>query len=83
MKTQAFIFEAIQRERWYQDKKWGTIEEHPHTVAEWILVMESELQEAKQGWLKGTSNLQALEEILQVIATGVACLEQHGVVERF
>ncbi len=76
------VFSAILRERAYQDEKWGTIEEHPHTVGEWLLIIEAELQEAKQGWVKGRGDVDALREILQVSAVAVACMEQHGVIER-
>lgn len=44
--------------------------------------MEGELAEAKQAWIKGNTDFEALKEILQVIAVGVSCLEQHGVIER-
>lgn len=73
------IIEAIRREREYQDQKWGV---KPHTVGNFLLIMEGELEEAKQGWRKGTGDTDALRELLQVIAVGIACLEQHGVVER-
>lgn len=73
------IVDAIIREREYQIKKWGN---HPHTVCEWITIMRGELNEAEYGWLKQSGDEKALEEILQVIATGIACLQQHGIVER-
>ena len=76
------IFNAIDRERQYQDKKWGTIESRPHSVAEWLLILESELTEAKQAWIKKNGDHSALMELVQVAAVAVACLEQHGVVER-
>ena len=76
------IYQAIERERRYQDAVHGTIEENPHTVGEWLLIMESELNEAKRAWVKGKGDADALEEILQVVATGVACMEAHGVVSR-
>lgn len=77
------LYDAIQDERNYQIKKWGTTKEHPHTVMEYISIMEGELQEAKQGWLKGNGDRKALEEVLQVVSVGVACMEQHGIVTRF
>ncbi len=80
--SQADIYAAITRERAYQDDKWGTPFEHPHDVPGWLLIMRGELEEAEQGWLKGNGDKDALRELLQVIAVGVACLEQHGVVER-
>lgn len=79
MTTRGHIFDAIGREREYQDAKWRA---NPHTVGEWLLIVESELQEAKQAWCKTGGDFGALEELLQVIAVGVAALEQHGVFER-
>jgi len=73
------IFKAIDREREFQESKWG---KNPHGVPGWLQIMESELNEAKQAWVKGSGDHEALKEILQVISVGVAALEQHGYVER-
>jgi hypothetical protein len=73
------IFAAISREREYQQCKWG---DKPHTVGEWLLIAQGELDEAISAWTKDISDEQALSELLQVTAVGVAALEQHGVVER-
>lgn len=78
----AEIFAAISRERDYQTRKWGPIGEHPHEVGGYLLLMQQELQEAITAWCKSHGDEAALEELLQVVAVGVACLEQHGVVER-
>ncbi len=76
------VFEAVLRERAYQDQKWGSIDEHAHTVGEWLLILERELFEAKEAWCKGRGDAGALCELVQVVAVGVACLEQHGAVAR-
>lgn len=76
------IYHAIERERLYQDQKWGTLAEHPHEVGAWITLMRRELAEAEEAWCTQRGDAAALREILQVIAVGVACLEQHGIVER-
>ncbi|MEL7170399.1 MAG: hypothetical protein AAGN64_13720, partial [Bacteroidota bacterium] len=76
------ILRAVSRERDYQDRKWGTIYEHPHTVGEWLLIMENELAEAKTAWCEGTGDEGALSELLQVVAVGFAAMEQHGISER-
>lgn len=81
MKQRTTVYEAIDNERDYQDNKWGTIEQHPQDVSGWILIMREELQEAEQEWVNANAEA-SLEELLQVVATGVACLEQHGVIER-
>ncbi len=73
---------AVTAERKYQDAKWGTLSNHPHTVAEWLLILESELAEAKDAWVRNGGDLEALKEIVQVAAVAVACLEQHGPVGR-
>lgn len=82
IEIRAEIFRAINRERDYQDKKWGTIYERPHTVGEWLLIAQGELNEAIQAWQKSVGDDKALEEFLQVVAVGVACLEQWGIKER-
>ena len=74
------ITKAIRRERDYQEEKWGWLKKR--SVQGWLLVMESELNEAKEAWVSTGLDKPALREILQVIAVGVACLEEHGVVER-
>jgi len=76
------VFAAIERERHYQDRKWGTIKRHPHSVGEWIMIMNDELREASKAWCGYHGDEEALKEILQVISVGVACLQQHGIVER-
>ena len=73
------IQQAISRERDYQDEKWG---DNPHSVGEWLLIVEAELSEAKRAWVKNEGNEDALKELLQAVAVGVACMEQHGIVER-
>lgn len=78
--TRTNVFNAINDERKHQDNKWGTITQRPHTLGEWILIAEAELQEAKHAWAKECSDTRALEELLQTAAVLVAALEQNGVV---
>lgn len=76
------VFCAVAEERNYQDAKWGSIADRPHTVGEWLLIMQGELEEACQAWRKGNGDMAALAEIVQVAAVAVACMEQHGTVNR-
>jgi hypothetical protein len=71
------IYEAIDRERDYQAEKHL---EEPRSVGDFILIMRSELAEAERAWNKAGCK-RAIEEMLQVAATAVACMEQHGVEE--
>jgi hypothetical protein len=75
------VSRAIERERKYQDHKWGTIEECPHSVQQWIEIMQEELSEAKEALWSGNDKGSALAEIIQTVAVGHACLEQHGIVK--
>jgi hypothetical protein len=77
MTSREKVYHAIDQERLHQDRKWGTVEQRPHTVAEWILIAEAELAEAKHAWAKECSDPKALEELLQVAAVIVAALEQY------
>ncbi len=66
-------------EREFQDRKHGSIRLTPHTIGEWILIMESELAEAKVALIKGGKGRDSvLSEIVQVGAVALACIEQHG-----
>lgn len=72
------IFDAIIKERKHQDEKWGSIEEHPHTVREWIAIMKKEVEESEEAYFDRPADPIMLSEVLQAVAVGVACLEQHG-----
>lgn len=74
----AIVADAVEKERNFQDKKWGTIYEHPHTILEWIIIMEEELREAKEAFFIRPADKLMLSEVIQVVAVGHACLEQHG-----
>lgn len=78
----AAIVGAISRERDYQDSKWGTIQEHPHSVAEWLLIMERKLEHAKDAWMTNRGHDEALCELLKVVSVGFAAMEQHGIIDR-
>lgn len=76
------VFGAIDGERYFQDSKHGSIESHPHTVGGWLLLIESELDEAKLAAIKGGKGRNAvMQEILQIAATATAAIEQHGLDE--
>lgn len=70
---------AIKEERRKQDAKWGSLAEKKQSVAGYLLVLENELNEAKQGWMKNVGGRHSsLSEILQIAAVAVAALEQYG-----
>lgn len=73
------VYEAIDSERFHQDKKWGKINEHPHEVGAWITIMRKLLNDAEIAWCENGDDRNALIELRKVIAVGVACAEQHGI----
>ncbi len=72
------VYESIDSERHYQDKKWGNVQEHPHEVGGWLTLMRKLLADAEAAWASSNGDYQALVEIRKVLAVGVACAEQHG-----
>lgn len=77
------MFEEVSREiraeRAFQDNKWGTIQDNPHAIGGWILLIEAELDEAKRALIKGGEGRDSvMQEILQIAALAHAALEQHG-----
>lgn len=72
------VYAAIDKERDYQDSKWGV--EQPQSFMGLIAVIEAELNEVKLGWLKNLPGKSApLNELVQVAATAVAALEKYGI----
>jgi hypothetical protein len=76
------VYNAIDSERDFQDRKWGTPDEHPHEVGGWITIMRKLLRDAEESWACSAGDVAALQEIRKVVAVGVACCEQHGVQTR-
>lgn len=73
---------AIIEEREFQDKKHGHPDIAPHSLGAWALVIEAELIEFKGAIIKGGAGRDnAINELIQIAATCVAALEQHGVEE--
>ena len=72
------VYSAINKERDHQDNKWGI--NKPQSLPGFLVVLEKELQEAKDAWVKNVEGEHAaLNEIVQIAATAVACLEKYGV----
>lgn len=80
---QAEAVAALMGEREYQDIKHGPLDGRgSHTLGEWLLLIESELAEAKQALIKGGRGRDTVRhEIIQVGALCVAALEQHGTID--
>lgn len=77
----ADVVEAILRERAFQVLCYP--QSAPRSVSSHVLVMDVELLEAKMDSVKGEHKRgNALREVLQVVACGVACLMENGVFER-
>ena len=75
------VYVEIENERDHQDSKWGPVDKKHHDLPAWMLIMRKELEEAEHAWMK-EGNHNCKKEILQVVAVGIAALEQHGVVGR-
>jgi hypothetical protein len=69
--------EAIDSERAYQEEKFQG-RTHQHGVAEYLLIMEKCLGDAKRAYSGNGNDATALDEVRQVVAVGVACMEDHG-----
>lgn len=73
------VLNVILEERDFQDQKWGPIDENPHDLGTWLLLIESELDEAKLAAVKGGKGRNSVRnELVQVAALCIAALENHG-----
>ena len=78
----ANVYDAIGTERYYQEQKWGSIEEHPQSVGGYLTLMRVHLTNAEAAWVGSTGDTDALHYLRKVLALGVACGEQHGLPKR-
>jgi len=76
------VMSAVHDERIFQNRKWGTITEHPHEVGGYLTLMRKLLCDAEQAWSSQRGDVGALDEIRKVVAVGIACMEQHGPIPR-
>jgi hypothetical protein len=76
------VYVAINEERDYQDKKHA---DDKHSVSEWLTIMGSYANKANEAFAKGGDK--CLETMLdcmrKITASGVACMEQNGIVSRY
>lgn len=76
------VYESIDSERCHQDKKWGTVQEHPHELGAWLTLMHKFLAKADEAWASNSDDYMSLCELRKLLAVGVACAEQHGLPQR-
>jgi len=76
------VLSAVHDERVFQNRKWGTVAEHPHEVGGYLTLMRKLLADAEAAWSTKRGDSGALDEIRKVVAVGIACMEQHGPVPR-
>jgi len=76
----SLVFNRVLTERAHQDDKWGTIEANPHDRGTWQLLIQAELDEARDALIKGSNDERNswASELIQVAALCFAALEQHG-----
>jgi hypothetical protein len=74
-KIKDVVMLAIESERTHQLAKWPG---HDHTVAEWLLILEKLMVDARREWVTGHGDNSALHEVRQIATTAIACMEQCG-----
>jgi len=75
------IYAAIDRERTHQNRKYGTPADRNLPILGYWQIALRELLEASQA-IGEDNTPHALAELLQAAAVIVACIEQHGLIER-
>ena len=74
------VFDKIKEERLKQIEKFGPNSQHQQSVEGYMLVIQNQLHEALDGWMKNTHGRNSsLTKILQIAAVAVSCLEDHGI----
>jgi len=88
MATRQEVYDAINGERDYQNRKWNpqtTTSDGIHSLEEWYTYIEDYVNEAKHilsRLPKQEADLQALHIMRKVAAMAVCAMEQHGASQR-
>lgn len=78
------VYDAIEDERQYQDKKWNhetTASGGVHSTTEWLVYLDDYIREAKTVVTRNAdpeANVKALHIVRKIAAMAVACMEQNG-----
>jgi hypothetical protein len=75
MSTRKQVYEVIDTERDYQDRRWGP---RSNSTAAYLTFMRHWLTRAEQEATKDDDPHRALTSIRKVAALAVACMEEHG-----
>ena len=75
MKQEDF-FKIIEGERKYQDRKWGTVQEHPHELLGWAKIVELRWQRVNDA-LANVDHDEAMMQMIKTAAVICAAMEQH------
>lgn len=76
------IYKCIDTERDYQDQRWGGQQhDEQHRVADWLLFIETQLNEAKKN-LYNDGNIAGVKNIKKIAALCIACMEKYGCLEK-
>jgi hypothetical protein len=71
------IIALVTQEQASQAIKWGS--DRPQSLGGFLLIMQAELEEAIQGYVKDRNDKHsALNEIMQVVTVGINCLQRYG-----
>jgi len=74
------VYEAIDGERDYQDKKWGSqFNDSEWSIGDWLIFMERYVEEAKG---RIGYDVEALDSVRKIAALAVACMEYNGAPKR-
>ena len=76
--NQLEVYEAITRERIYQDKVW----ENKLKVGEHVALLNFYVQELNRAWTVNSGDFMAMEVIRKIAGICVRCMEQNDFPER-
>lgn len=76
------VYEILDDERDYQDKKWGgEVHDDAHSISDFLVLIRKHLTDAENA-LYSSNNKDAMDAIREVTAIGVAAMETKGCSKR-
>lgn len=80
--SRKFVYELIDKERRYQQIKWGELHDDDHRIADYLVILKVLLDDANLAIGRGTDDQAALAAIRKIAAVSVACMERFDAPSR-
>lgn len=80
--TRQEAFDVVDSERDYQETRWGYISKENRSLPEYFILIEAQIQTAKEKIINDADKTAAMDEMRKIAAIAIATIEKFGAFKR-